>query len=104
MHTLRARNVDYDAVFAVSDLIALGVLHALEEAGVRVPAQVSVAGFDDIPMARFATPALTTVLQDTKLAGEVLVQRLLAQLRGESADSAMLPAQLVIRRSCGAPV
>ncbi len=53
-------------------------------------------------MARFATPPLTTVLQDTKLAGEVLVQRLLAQLRGEPADSAMLPAQLVIRRSCGA--
>lgn len=101
LRELLARKVTFDAVFAVSDLIALGALHALEEAGVRVPAQVSVAGFDDIPMARFATPPLTTVLQDTKLAGEVLVQRLLAQLRGEPADSAMLPAQLVIRRSCG---
>jgi DNA-binding LacI/PurR family transcriptional regulator len=99
---LRARGVSFDAVFAASDLIAIGTMRALDEAGMRVPHEVSVAGFDDIPMARFATPPLTTVLQNTKLAGDVLVQRLLAQIHGEPAESAMLSADLVIRRSCGA--
>jgi DNA-binding LacI/PurR family transcriptional regulator len=63
---------------------------------------VSVVGFDDIPMASFTHPALTTVLQDTKIAGELLVEKLLQQIRGEAAESVMLPAQVVIRRSCGA--
>ena len=102
LETLRARGAEFDAVFAASDLLAIGAMRALDDAGVRVPSQVAVAGFDDIPMARFATPPLTTVLQNTKLAGDVLVQRLLQQLRGEAVDSAMLPAELVIRRSCGA--
>ncbi|MBP6439578.1 MAG: substrate-binding domain-containing protein, partial [Thermomonas sp.] len=64
--------------------------------------QVAVVGFDDIPMASFANPPLTTVLQDTKRAGEQLVENLLQQLRGEKVGSVMLPARLVIRRSCGA--
>ena len=92
----------FDAVFAASDLLAIGAMHALGDAGLRVPQDVSVAGFDDIPMASFANPALTTVLQDTKVAGEILVEKLLRQIRGETVDSAMLPAQVVIRRSCGA--
>lgn len=98
---LLERDAGFDALFAASDLIAIGAMRALDDAGLRVPGDVSVVGFDDIPMARFAAPPLTTVLQDTKRAGEMLVERLLAQLRGEPADSAMLPAQLVIRRSCG---
>lgn len=102
LQELRARGVAFDAVFAASDLLAIGALHALGEAGLRVPEQVSVVGFDDIPMASFATPALTTVLQDTKLAGEILVERLLQAIRGEPVESAMLPAQVVVRRSCGA--
>jgi DNA-binding LacI/PurR family transcriptional regulator len=99
---LHARGVAFDAVFASSDLIAIGAMHALGEAGLRVPADVAVGGFDDIPMARFATPPLSTVLQNTKLAGEMLVQRLLKQIAGEAVDSVMLPTELVIRRSCGA--
>jgi DNA-binding LacI/PurR family transcriptional regulator len=91
-------------VFAASDLLAIGALHTLGAAGIAVPAQVAVAGFDDIPMARFATPALTTVQQDTKRAGEILVERLLQRIGGEAADSEMLPARVIIRRSCGAGV
>ena len=53
------------------------------------------------PMARFAAPPLTTVLQDTKLAGELLVDTLLAQIQGEEVTSRMLPAALVVRQSCG---
>jgi DNA-binding LacI/PurR family transcriptional regulator len=102
LQSLRERGVEFDAVFAASDLLAIGAIHALADAGIRVPEEVAVVGFDDIPMASFASPALTTVLQNTKLAGEILVDRLLRQIRGEPAESAMLPAELVIRRSCGA--
>jgi DNA-binding LacI/PurR family transcriptional regulator len=98
---LLARGVDFDAVFAASDLLAIGAMHALSDAGRPVPEKVSVVGFDDIPMATFASPALTTVQQDTKLAGEVLVDTLLRLIRGESANSAMLSAQIVVRKSCG---
>jgi DNA-binding LacI/PurR family transcriptional regulator len=58
-----------------------------------------VVGFDDIPMARFASPALSTVFQDTKLAGELLVETLMKRVRDEPADSITLPATLVVRRS-----
>ncbi len=99
---LLSRGVQFDAIFAASDLLAIGALRALANAGLRVPEQVSVVGFDDIPTASFVNPGLTTVMQDTKLAGEMLVDRVLRQIRGEQVESAMLPAQLVIRRSCGA--
>ncbi|HSX60185.1 MAG TPA: LacI family DNA-binding transcriptional regulator [Tahibacter sp.] len=102
MRELLARGAGVDAVFAASDLLAIGALRAIGEAGLGVPDDIAVVGFDDIPMARFATPPLTTVLQDTKQAGELLVDTLLAQIGGEPATSRMLPAQLVIRRSCGA--
>lgn len=99
---LIARAVRFDAVFAASDLLAIGAMHTLAAAGMTVPQQVAVTGFDDIPMARFASPALTTVQQDTKRAGEILVERLLQRIAGEPAQSEMLPATVVIRRSCGA--
>lgn len=102
MRELRSRGVVFDAIFAASDLLAIGTMHALDASGVRVPDEVAVVGFDDIPMASYVNPPLTTVHQDTKLAGELLVERLVQQVRGEVAQSAMLPAQLVIRRSCGA--
>ncbi|MBB5207639.1 LacI family DNA-binding transcriptional regulator [Chiayiivirga flava] len=102
LRTLHARGVAFDAVFAASDLLAIGAMHALGDLGLSVPGDVSVAGFDDIPMASFASPALTTVQQDTKRAGEILVERLLQQIRGEAARSEMLPAQVIVRRSCGA--
>jgi DNA-binding LacI/PurR family transcriptional regulator len=104
MQELLQRGLPLDAVFAASDMLAIGALHALADARISVPEQLSVVGFDDLPIAGFASPALTTVLQDTKLAGEILVDRLLKQIRGEPAESAMLPAQVVIRRSCGARV
>jgi DNA-binding LacI/PurR family transcriptional regulator len=102
MRELLDSKVEFDAVFAASDLLAIGAMHALGDAGIPVPSQVAVAGFDDIPMASFVNPSLTTVLQDTKMAGEILVGKLLQQIRGEPAESVMLPAQVVIRRSCGA--
>lgn len=91
-----------DAVFGASDLIAIGAMRAIQSRGLRVPEDIAVAGFDNIPMANFVSPGLTTVLQDTKQAGESLVKTLIHQINNEPAASQMLPARLVIRRSCGA--
>lgn len=99
MQALIASGAPFDAVFAASDLIAFGVMRALDEHGLKVPDDVALAGFDDIPMARFVNPALTTVLQDTRQAGEMLVESLLRMIRGEKVESAILPVKLVVRRS-----
>ena len=99
--TLVSRGLVFDAVFAASDLIAIGVMRALTESGLRVPEDVSVVGFDDIPMARFANPALTTVFQNTTRAGELLVEALLKQIRDEPIESQMIPASLIVRKSSG---
>lgn len=100
---LLARGIDFDGLFAASDLIAVGAMRALREAGRRIPEDVSVVGFDDIPMARFATPPLTTVVQDTTRAGQLLVATLMQLVRSEPAESAMLPATLVVRASSRPP-
>ncbi|MDH5823804.1 LacI family DNA-binding transcriptional regulator [Luteimonas sp. RD2P54] len=92
----------FDAVFAASDLIAIGAMKALHERGLRVPEDVAVAGFDDIPLASFVTPGLTTVQQDTRQAGAILVDSLLALIAGEAVDSRTIPARLLLRGSTGA--
>lgn len=101
---LLARGIDFDAVFIGNDTIAFGALRALREAGLRVPEDIALVAYDDIPLAPFATPPLTTVHSDPIGHGRQAVQILLAQLRGgDPAAVAPLPApQLVIRESCGA--
>lgn len=99
---LLERGEDFDAVFAASDLIAIGAMKALHERGLRVPGDVSVAGFDDIPMASFVNPGLSTVQQDTKLAGRILVETLLALINNEPAESRTIPVKLALRKSSGA--
>ena len=95
--TLLARGLPFDAVFAASDLIAIGALHALREAGLRVPEDVAVVGFDGTPMGRFANPPLTTVVQDTARAGELLVETLLRMVRDQPAESVTLAPTLDVR-------
>src|SRR5690606_28265645 len=87
---LLERGLAFDAVFAASDLIAIGAMHALAEHGLRIPEDVAVVGFDDIPAARIATPALTTINQNTTLAGELLVDKLVALVEGTRAESERL--------------
>jgi len=99
LETLLARGAQFDAVFAASDLIAIGAMRALADHGLSIPADVAVAGFDDIPTASFVNPQLTTVRQDTRQAGEALVDNLLRLIRDEPAESAMLPVKLVVRKS-----
>jgi len=98
-HELLRRGAEFDAIVAASDLIAIGALRALNDAGVEVPRQVAVVGFDDIPAASVASPPLTTVMQDTRRAGELLVETLRRQINGESATNSVIPAKLIIRKS-----
>jgi DNA-binding LacI/PurR family transcriptional regulator len=100
---LLERGVQFDAIVAASDLIAMGALHALQERHVDVPGRVAVVGFDDIPAATLTNPPLTTVAQDTRLAGDVLVETVLSQIRGEPAQARTLKTRLIVRQSCGAP-
>ena len=93
------------AVFAANDGMAIGLLHAFQEAGVRVPEDIAVTGFDDIPIARFLTPPLTTVGVAIADLGACAIQRLLQVMeRGEAGESRheVLPTTLVVRGSCGA--
>jgi DNA-binding LacI/PurR family transcriptional regulator len=102
MIELLSRKARFDAVFAASDLIAIGAIRALEERHMRIPEDIAVVGFDDIPAASLAHPPLTTVQQDYRRAGEVLVDGLIRLIGNQKADTTALPARLVIRRSCGA--
>jgi LacI family transcriptional regulator len=93
------------AVFTANDAMAVGLLSALQEAGLRVPDDVAVAGFDDIPVARFLSPPLTTVRLDIADLGALAVERLLQVMTdGESRERRhdRLSTTLVIRDSCGA--
>jgi len=92
----------FDAFFGSSDLIAIGGTKALQDAGFKVPGDIAVVGFDDIPTAAYFNPPLTTVHQDTNRAGELLVENLLKLINGETVESGLLPAELVVRASCGA--
>ena len=90
---------DFDAVFAASDLIAIGAIQALSEAGKRVPQDIAVMGFDNIPAASLTTPPLTTLVQDLKTGGELLVESLIAQIEDRAMPAGTIPATLVVRKS-----
>lgn len=98
---LIASNEPFDSIFCASDLIAVGAIKSLRESGFEVPKDVAVVGFDDIPLAEFTRPSLTTAHQDTKRAGAMLVENLIKQIQNEPAESSLLPTRVVIRNSCG---
>ena len=93
------------AVFVANDQMALGVLRALHEGGRRVPEDVSVVGFDDIPEASSFIPPLTTVHQDFPEVGRRCVEGVLRQIRNDTAEkgTTLVPTRLVVRASTGAP-
>jgi alanine racemase len=95
------KNIPFDAIFGASDLIAIGAMRALQEHNIKIPEQVAVIGFDDIAVASFTIPALTTAKQDTILAGELLVDNLIALIHGESPETTLMPTTLIVRQSCG---
>lgn len=92
------------AVFAANDMMAIGCLFALNEAGVKVPNEIALAGFDDIPMARFVSPPLTTVRVRIAELGSMALERLAMGIEHPermSASPQTLRSELVVRSSCG---
>jgi LacI family transcriptional regulator len=98
------RRATFTALFAGNDTIAFGAMRALLEAGLRVPQDVAVVGYDDIPLAPFAAPALTTMLTDPIARGHEAVDMLHGQMTGVPYRRQTKPylARLVVRESCGA--
>lgn len=93
------------AIFASNDVMAMGVMDAVRDRGLRVPLDVSILGFDDIPQASLVRPALTTVNQPLEKMGRVAAQMLLDLLRypDKEAERIELPTELVVRDSCQPP-
>ena len=90
------------AVFAANDLIALGALMAVRQAGLQVPADVAIAGFDDIPAARFVTPPLTTMAQSEQAIGRRAATMVLERLNNQASEAGRceeMPYTLVVRES-----
>lgn len=103
-HRLALLDPRPEAVFAANDAMALGCLLALREAGLRVPEDIALAGFDDVPLAQFVQPALTTVRVPTRSLGEEALEHLAERLRHPACEpmARKLPVSLVVRSSCGA--
>ncbi len=90
------------AVFALNDLMAIGALHAIKDAGLRVPEDIAVVGFDDIPAAQFVSPALTTIAHHPRLLGNRAARMLFERLQGSAPDHGRceeMPYELVVRES-----
>jgi DNA-binding LacI/PurR family transcriptional regulator len=92
---------EVDAMLAANDGMALGFIRALSARGIRVPRQMAVVGFDDLPETRQARVPLTTVRQPLYEQGQQAVHLLLARIRGGDPKRSLLPTRLVTRRSCG---
>lgn len=100
MHEIIVGGEPFDAVVAASDLMAFGAMFLLRQAGMRVPEDVAVIGFDDIDAARFAEPPLTTIRQPIHDIGVNLARQVVRLAEGESVDPVlMLPTELIIRKS-----
>ncbi|MBL9065324.1 MAG: LacI family DNA-binding transcriptional regulator [Sphingopyxis sp.] len=97
--SLLASGARFDAIFAASDLIAIGAMRALTEAGLRLPQDIAIIGFDDIPAASLTSPTLTTVMQDLKGAGSLLVDALLSSIDDAPVARTVLPTRLIRRQS-----
>ena len=103
MQKLLKRKVKFTAVFAGNDTIALGAMRALYEAGRSIPNDVAIVGYDDIPLAAFTTPSLTTMHVDPVIQGQEAVDMLFAQMNGETYTrlEVAYDTRFIIRESCG---
>jgi DNA-binding LacI/PurR family transcriptional regulator len=99
---LLANAAPFDAIFAGTDLIAIGAMRALADSGISVPQRVSVVGFDDMPLAAHVSPALTTVQQNAQAGAEGLVDGIVGLIKGRPVESKLMAPKLIIRQSCGA--
>jgi len=99
-HAILAMAQRPDAVFAANDMMALGCLFAFHQAGLRVPDDIAVAGFDDIPLARYVHPSLTTIAVDIAELGGLALRTLLAGREADMPrDVRLIAPHLVARAS-----
>jgi LacI family transcriptional regulator, galactose operon repressor len=98
---LLERNVPFTALFAYNDLSAIGAIWAFREAGLRIPEDISVVGFDDIPVAAFTHPGLTTVRQPLKQMGQIAAKTVIDQIEGKAkyVPEIVVEPELVVRCS-----
>jgi DNA-binding LacI/PurR family transcriptional regulator len=96
---LIAEKVHFDAIFASSDLLAMRAVRSLREHGLLVPRDVGVVGYDDVELAQYFHPSLTTIRQPIIRAGEALVDALLAVVAGRHPTPPVLPTELIVRES-----
>ncbi|MGI8556270.1 MAG: LacI family DNA-binding transcriptional regulator, partial [Pyrinomonadaceae bacterium] len=89
-------NKPFTALFAFNDISAMGAIHALQEAGLRVPEDVSVVGFDDIYFAKFNNPAITTIRQPLFEMGKIAAQTLLKRLSQRGENGGEIPPTLTV--------
>lgn len=99
--TMLDDGIPFDAVFAATDLLAMGAMQELIKRKVRVPEDVSVMGFDDLWVCSSLSPSLSTVRQDTEAAARALIDGLSCLIENEPVHVTRMPTQLVIRESCG---
>jgi DNA-binding LacI/PurR family transcriptional regulator len=88
---------DFDGIVTASDLIAMSALHVLHESGRRIPGDVQIVGFDDLPLARLTSPPLTTVRQEIGQGAKVMVEKIRALIEGETRHSKVMPPTLIAR-------
>lgn len=88
-----------DAVFAFSDTAAMAVISAFRDAGRLSPRDYALVGYNDIPPAAHFSPAITTIEQETHLAGAILVEKLMQQIEGIRARPSMLPTRIIVRET-----
>lgn len=91
------------AIFCYNDMIAVGALLACRDLGIAVPEQLSIVGYDDVEIARYVTPPLTTIHQPKLRLGEIAMQMLLDLLEGHPVQNQVLPTELVVRASTAPP-
>jgi len=97
VRSLASRKVRFDAIFACSDLLAMGAIRALVELGQSVPNDVSVVGYDDTPLGATFLPPLSTVRQNWQEGGVLLARKVLALIQGQPVASQKLPTALIVR-------
>jgi len=97
VESLARKKIHFDAIFACNDLVAMGAIRALIELGMRVPEDVSVIGYDDTPVGAAFIPPLSSINQNWRDGGILLARKALALIRGEPAQSAVMPSRLVLR-------
>lgn len=96
---LLSEGVAFDAIFAVSDVLAISAIHAVTAFGLCVPDDIAIVGYDNIGQSKIISPSLTTIDQNIALGGEIMVELLLEKIAGRKVQSRMTPTKLIERRS-----